>query len=167
VLEGFTAAVNRFVEREIADKVDDLERRIRGSQNPYRLQNKLGVLYARYGIMDKAKVQFEAAAKRDYAPALINMGNILFLEEKYDEALTYYERADDLRPGTTSALVGIAKVNYELENHGSVKRAYEEIQRKDPDLAARFGYLVSGEGEATGRASAAMIRETVVWDEEE
>ena len=167
VLEGFTAAVNRFVEREIADKVDDLERRIRGSQNPYRLQNKLGVLYARYGIMDKAKVQFEAAAKRDYAPALINMGNILFLEEKYDEALTYYERADDLRPGTTSALVGIAKVNYELENHGSVKRAYEQIQRKDPDLAARFGYLVSGEGEATGRASAAMIRETVVWDEEE
>lgn len=35
------------------------------------------------------------------------------------------------------------------------------------DKAARFGYLVSGEGEASGRVSAAMIRETVVWDEEE
>jgi tetratricopeptide (TPR) repeat protein len=167
VMEQFAGTVNRFVEREIADKVAALEQKIRGSHDPARLQNKLGVLYAQYGIMDKAQAQFEAASRSQYAPGLINLGNIFFINKDYDAALEYFEQANELKPGSSSALVGIAKVNYELENHGTVKRTYQEIQRKDPDLAVRFSYLASGESEDTARASSVMIRETVVWDEEE
>ena len=39
--------------------------------------NKLGVLYAKYELTDKALVQFNKILKtREYYPALINMGNI-------------------------------------------------------------------------------------------
>jgi hypothetical protein len=164
IMDAYTAAVNRFVERESAEKVAALQKKISSSQNPSRFRNKLGVLYARYGIMDKAKAQFEIAAKWNYTPALINLGNILFLEGLYERAVDMYEKANELRT-SPAALLGIAKASYELENHGTVKRTYEEIRRINPDLAERFSYLVSSESEDTGRASAAMIRETVVWEE--
>ena len=166
VIDRFSGTLNRFVEREIAGKVDRLQEKIRTAGNKTRTQNSLGVLYARYGIMDRAKEQFTASARNQYAPAMINMGNILFLEKAYNEALDYYESALDINSRSAAAMVGIAKANYELENHGSVKRTYSEIQRIDPDLAERFSYLVSGSDD-TARASSAMIREAVVWDDEE
>jgi len=166
VMAEYTRAVNRFVEREIAGEVEALESKIAESREPARLQNKLGVLYARYGLLDKAEGLFEAAAKNQHVPAMINIGNLLYLKEDYTSALKYYEQADDLRPGRPAALIGLAKVNYELENFGTVKRIYEEIQRKDPDAAVRFSYLTAG-ADDTARASAVMDRETVRWAEEE
>ena len=116
--------------------------------------------------MDKAKEQFEKAVKGQYAPAYVNPGNILFLEKEYEGALEYYEKAEEEDPDNVKVLLGIAKASYELENQGTVKKAYAAIQQKDPDLADRFSYLVS-RGDDTARASSAMIAESVVWDEEE
>ncbi|TFG62049.1 MAG: tetratricopeptide repeat protein [Spirochaetales bacterium] len=166
ILERYTKAVNRFVEREIADKVAELEERIKTSRDRARLQNKLGVLYAQYGLMEKAKEQFVEAAQAQSTPAYVNLGNILFLEKQYEEALEYYELAEAEDPENTKVLLGIAKANYELENQGTVKKAYAKIQQKDPDLAERFSYLVSATDDSA-RASSATISETVVWDEEE
>ena len=164
--ERYTLAVNRFVEREIADQVARFEEHIRSRGEEPRTVNKLGVLYARYGLLDKAKVQFEKAARGQYAPAMVNLGNILFLETDYDGALNFFEQAEQQDPDNPKVLLGIAKANYELENQGTVKRTFEKLQQKDPDLAKRFSYLVSATDEAA-RASSAMIAETVVWDEEE
>ncbi len=166
IMETFDRVIVRFVEKEIADKVETYERRISESNNNPRLVNKLGVLYAQYGMTDKASGYFEQAAGSRYAPAMINLGNIRFLENEYEEALESYEQAEELESGSLLALLGIAKVNYELENYGTVNRTFEEIQRKDPDLASRFSYLVSESTEA-GRASSALIRDIVVWGEED
>lgn len=165
IMSRYGDAVNKFVEREIADKVENYTAQLRQGNQP-RVYNRLGVLYARYGIIDKAKVQFQQAADKGYVLAMTNLGNILFLEKLFEEALDYYEQVEDEQPNNLKALLGIAKANYELENMGTVKRTFEKIRQKDPDLAERFSYLVSG-GDETARASAAMISETVVWDEEE
>ena len=166
VVADFAKTMTRFVEREIADKVLRLEERIRTASDKARQQNRLGVLYARYGLLEKAEGQFRLSAGNKYGPAMINLGNILFMQEDYDEALDYYESAVEQNSRSGAAIVGVARTNYELENHGTVKRTYEKLQRIDPDLADQFRYLVSG-SEDTARASAAMAHETVVWDEEE
>ncbi len=132
IQERYTTSVNRFVEREIADQVARYEDQIRNRGEQPRIVNKLGVLYARYGLLGKAKEQFEKAARGQYAPAMVNLGNILFLAKQYEDALEVFTQA----------------------------------KQQDPDLAARFSYLVSATDEAA-RASSAMIAETVVWDEEE
>ncbi|RKX72954.1 MAG: hypothetical protein DRP87_19760 [Spirochaetes bacterium] len=58
ILNRFTRSINRLVEREIADKVAEFNERIAESNNNPRLVNKLGVLYARYGLLDKAREHF-------------------------------------------------------------------------------------------------------------
>ncbi len=116
-------------------------------------------------LMDKAKNQFQQAADAGYVHSMVNLGNILFLEKMFEEALDYYEQVEDEQPNNVKALLGIAKANYELENMGTVKRTFEKIQQKNPDLAEQFSYLVSASDDSA-RASAAMISEIVVWDEE-
>jgi tetratricopeptide (TPR) repeat protein len=177
IAAAYTKAVTRFVEREIAEKVERYLARIESSNNNPKYINGLGVLYAKYGLLDKAEVRFEEAVRSQYVPAMINLGNVLFLQDNLEESLRYFAMARAERPESTQAMLGIAKAQYELENYTAVKETYSEIRRKDPDLAGRFAYLSGGsapEGgetgstaEQTARASAAMRRETVVWAEEE
>jgi hypothetical protein len=165
VLMSFNNVIYKFVEDEISEKVSNYQRQLATNKNP-RIMNKLGILYARYGLLGKARIYFEQAARRDYSPALINLGNIQFIEKSYSDSLISFQKAMDLQPGSTRALLGYAKVNYELEDYDTVQTAYEQIERKDPDLAVRFAYL--GERRtSSNRASTAMSRELVLWDEEE
>jgi len=64
VLSRYGRTLNRFVEREIAPKVADLQEKIRSSGEDPKQVNKLGVLYAQYGLVDKAIEQFERASTR-------------------------------------------------------------------------------------------------------
>lgn len=166
MLGRYTAAMKRFVEREIADKAAELTSAIVREPNNPKISNKLGVLYAQYGLLDRAIEWFEKAVEYQYAPAMVNLGNALFLQARYEESLELYKRANGLKPGDPYALLGMAKANYELENSGSARQAYDELKSKDPDLADRFSYLVAG-GEAAGRASDALRKDTVAWDDRE
>jgi tetratricopeptide (TPR) repeat protein len=169
IARTYTDSINRFVERDISDTVERYLERIESSNNNPKYINGLGVLYGKYGLLDKAKSRFEQAVRFDYVPAMINLGNVLYLKEKIEDALRYYTMARAKRPDSTQAILGIAKTNYDLEKYSQAKTAYTEIKNSDPELAGRFTYLVSegSESEQTGRASAAMKKETVLWVEEE
>ena len=69
-----------------------------------------------------------------------------------------------LSPRNPTALLGIARVNYELENYGEVNVAYSSAEELDPKMAAKFSYLVT-RSESTERA-AALEREATIWEEE-
>lgn len=161
----YTAAYSAFVDQEITDEVQRLETRIAESVAPAPIQNKLGVLYARYGLIDEAETLFRLAAADQHLPAIINSGNLLYLRHDYEGALEYYQRAEKMRPGHTAALLGIARTSYELEHYGTLNQAYEKLQLKSPESAAEFSYLASGYDDET-RASSAIDRLTVNWAEE-
>jgi Flp pilus assembly protein TadD len=165
-LGRYTKALTRFVEREISPKVAELEEKIRAHAEDPKPLNKMGVLYAQYGLLDKAREQFEKAAARQYAPALANLGNVSFMEKKFEEALDYFRQAQKMAPEDTATLLGIAKASYELEKHEDVRTAYDKIRQKDPKLAERISYLVAGSTEA-GRASAMALAEETLWSSEE
>jgi tetratricopeptide (TPR) repeat protein len=168
VTEAVLIAVNKHVEREIFPQVERLKKKLKENPDDIRSRNKLALTHARYGLYDKALADFLQILKnREYSPALTNAANIYYLKGSLPEALAYYNRALEQNNNNRSALVGVARCNYDLENYGTVKQTYAKIAELDPGLAERFGYLdLRGDDEV--RASAvAELSTTVVWEEEE
>jgi len=158
--------VTRFIEREIAERVLKLQAEIKKDQEKPATINKLGVLYARYGLSDRAGKEFERIlAKAEFAPALVNLGNLAFLTGDTKKALTYYDRASKLEPEDPKVLLCIARANHELENYGTVRDAYDKLKTVDASLAAQFAYLDLRGSEATRAADIGGLKGTVVWDE--
>lgn len=165
IADRYEDSLVAFVQREIAPQVDALEARIAQRASP-RLINRLGTLYARYGLYDEAIETFRRAVQeRPYAPSLYNIGNIHFLNEQFDEALGYYRQTVDLRPDDPEARLGLARTYYELAEYVPATEQYREVEILAPELAAQFGYIVSESRDGT-RASAAAERDRVIWGDD-
>jgi tetratricopeptide (TPR) repeat protein len=167
VISSYSQRLSQFVQREIAPLVSRLEERIQATDGSPRLVNRLGTVYARYGLYDRALDQFLLAAggSRPYGPALVNAGNVYFLRQNYAMALQFYERAKTLQPDDPDVLIGLARTHFELEQYLQAEEQYRTAELLDPETAERFSYVVSENSEA-GRASSAQIRSIVIWDEE-
>ncbi len=158
--------LNRYVERELYSRVADLEERIERTGNP-KYMNRLAVLYARYGLYDKAIEEFERTLEqRDYLPALVNIGNIHYMKDDPKKALMYYERAYIQAPDNAKILLSLARTHNEMENYGTARDLFEKLQEVDSKLASEYIHLMVG-GSSGGRASDAGSRDSVLWIEDE
>jgi transglutaminase-like putative cysteine protease len=163
---AFLAEMARYVDREISDEVAKLQAEVRKAPADPRPVNRLGILYASYGLTDRAVAEFERILKRqEYLPALLNLGNIRFLAGDYERALQLYERAAKKDPESPHVLLALARVSHELENYGVVRSAFNKLKTRDPGLAAQYAYLDLRGEEATRAASVSGMRDTVVWEE--
>ena len=166
ILSAYLGEAGKFVDQEISTKVAVLEGQITTAADSRKPTNDLGILYARYGQYDRAQREFDKLlAKEEYVPALLNMGNILYLNDQKDKALDYYNRAYAKQPDNPRVLLAVAKIDHDLENYGDVKRLYAALKAKDPDLAAQFAYLDLKGEESTRAADAAGVNGVVVWEE--
>jgi tetratricopeptide (TPR) repeat protein len=131
------------------------------------LINKLGVLYARYGVYDKAEEAFQRALKtQEYGPSLVNIGNLLYIRNALTEAVRYYERALAKTPTDSAVLLNLAKINYELGKYDKTDTYYSQLRKEDAQMAERFSYLAAKGGTDTARASNAdAMKEVMVWGE--
>lgn len=161
--DSYEKEMNSLVKRELEERVASLRNQISRTGSNQRYINKLGVLYARYGLYDEAVEEFERIG-RDYVPAMTNLGNISYQRQDYIKAIDWYERALEADPGNKVALLGSARANYEIENFGSVKILYKTLEEMDSRLADRYAYLISV-SEDTGRAASAVFRESAVWED--
>jgi tetratricopeptide (TPR) repeat protein len=128
--------------------------------------NSLAVLHSRFGMYDQAITEYQQIlAKDEYLPALINFGNIYFMQAGYDKALEYYNRAAKKAPKNPTVLLCVARANHALENYSIAKQAYADLQVVAPDLAAQFAYLDLRGDEATRAADASGLGKKVVWSE--
>ena len=164
ISSAYVSEFNKLVNTEISARVERLKEKIKRKGSP-KLINTLGILYARYGLYDKAKGEFEKAIRFNYNPALINLGNIYYLKGNFKEALKLFQRANHNKPNNIKALIGLAKTNYELENYDAVSKLFTAIKKIDPSVAEHISYLVSGT-EKTERATDISKRQEVIWDEE-
>ena len=128
--QQFSSELLAFVDREITAKVAEVQMRIDSRPRSPRWPNRLGTIYARYGLDDEAIAHFEHALELEqgYAPALVNLGTISYLSGDLVEALDYYEQAEQNAPDNADVLLNIARVNHELENYGMARRAYSRLQ---------------------------------------
>jgi tetratricopeptide (TPR) repeat protein len=160
---AFAAELERLVTREIRGREAPLLAALQRQDDPVT-RNRLGVLYARYGLTDKAREQFAAVvARREFAPALVNLGNLEFLAERTAEAIPFYERAVKADGLNAAALIALARARYAQEDFGAARRTYEQAVAIDRGLAERYGYLAQ-RGEQAQRASEAA-RLSALWGE--
>jgi tetratricopeptide (TPR) repeat protein len=168
IISAYLQEVVRFIDREIFARAAKYQADIQKlGETPLRL-NLLGVLYAKYGLYEKAEIQFtKAIAKGEYVPALINLGTAAYLQGDKDKALGMYERAAKLAPDDPGVLLGIARANHDLENYGQASRSFAKLKQVDPELAERFTYLEL-KGEDTARAAdIAGLKGEAVWSGDE
>jgi len=168
LLEAYREESARIVDREVAPRVSAIQAQMQESGETPQLLNRLGVVYARFGLHEQAERELRRAlaADRDYVPALVNLGNIRFLAEDFQAAGYYYERAQESRPGAPQVLLALVRVRREMGDLDAARTAFERLEAVDPELAARHADLAR-EKEGTARASPAGQRKGVVtWEEE-
>jgi ABC-type oligopeptide transport system substrate-binding subunit/tetratricopeptide (TPR) repeat protein len=166
IVGAYQSETGKFIDQEILPKVAALRSQISKAQDPRKPTNALGVLYARYGQYDRAQKEFKKLlSKEDYVPALLNMGNILYVSDQKEKAMDYYDRAYVKEPENPRVLLAVAKVNHDLENYFAAKKFYAELKTRDPDLAMKFAYLDLKGEEAARSAEVSGMAGTVVWQE--
>jgi len=167
LIDKYTQALTEYVMAELEPRVAELESRIQTDKEDPRLYNKLGVLYARFGLLEQAEQQFLKAASLSSSSGLINLGNLYLIQKDNKRALSMFSQAYALSPSNSRLLLGLAKTHYELGDHGAAREFYEKLKQDNPVIAERHGYLDSSTEKSERRAWDLSIRESVLWGEED
>jgi hypothetical protein len=166
VFQAYSLALTQFYKGDFEPRINEVQAALKKTPNDAKLLNKLGVLYARFGMNKEARSQFEQIVKtgKDPFPAvLINLGNLAYLEGKFQDAFDFYFKALDKLPESPVALLGLARSAYELGKNAEVKDAYDKLSQAAPGIAQEYAYLGAVAG-GTARAAAAE-QEVSVWDD--
>lgn len=153
--------------------IDDFSREAadNGNKGSY---NKLGLVCAQFGSYDKAESAFNTALSldRNYLPPKINLGNVFYMREEYQNALRILHSAEEdyERKGRTtsgsyaSVLLNISRSYYELENYDKAALYSQKMAEVDPELGNRYAYLGDSGGARAADISAAL---DIIFVEEE
>lgn len=168
ILAGYREGLDEFVEQEMNEALTDFQARIDNRGDNAITRNRLGVLYARYGLYNEAETEFQRSALRDvsYVAPLINLGNISYLREDHFRALDFYRQAEVLRPDSIAILAGLARTQYELEQYEGARDDYNRLVVRDPEIANEYAYI-GDQSSAVGRAAAAQDRGRTLWEDDE
>ena len=168
VAEAFRSELDRFIERELYGQAQRYVRRLESDPRDARTRNRLGVLYARYGQHDRARAEFEIILdQRRYVPALVNLGNLAFVENDYGGAKRFFERALALDADNPTALLGVTRAASRLKQFDAADETYERLASVDAELAERFSHLDPAQADGAARASGAEdLDRVIVWEEE-
>jgi hypothetical protein len=125
--------------------------------------NKLGIVAAGLGRYDQAlnALNTALALDRNYLSASINLGNVYFLQQDYQNALKVFHQAEDTmrtdgKDGTplfARVLLNISRSYYEIEDFQQAGTYYDAAAAADPTVVSSFGFLKSGQG-STGTSGA-------------
>ena len=166
VMDAYGSAVDRLVYQDVTPIVRDLEARINRSGGSPAAYNRIGVVYAKYGLLDDAEPWFRrATGGRPYASGEVNLGNVAFLRGDYDSAADYYRRALEIDGENSRALLGLAKASFELEDYGAADENMLRLAAVNPGMANHYSYLGTVADAPVLRASSAATREVYGWDE--
>ena len=162
----FVALRDSYVEREISASVATLQAQMKKNGETSKNVNAMGILYAKYGLFDKATAQFEKVVKKEeYAPALVNLGNIAYYKGERDSAMKLFDRAYAKAPKSPQVLLALARINHDVENYYAVKKYYGDLKDVDPTLAEQFAYLDLKGEEASRAADISGAKEVLLWSE--
>ncbi len=129
--------LDRFRELELAPRLSKVSEETRNKPGRVR-SNRLGVLYATYGLLEEAATAFEEAAVGEYVPALVNLANVLSINGDHETARDVLERARTAEPENARVLLGLAFSYWESGNQENARDTYAAASRISPTLARRY-----------------------------
>jgi tetratricopeptide (TPR) repeat protein len=167
VWASYSAELKELYDADYKPRIDEAKKALSVNKGDAKLLNRLGVLYARFGMYKDAQQQFEAIVKKDPAnvSALVNIGNILFLNGKAEESIAYYNRALAIVPTQSAALQGLIMAGYELAKTDLVDESLSRLKSVDPEAVNHL--RAQGVTSSAGSARAASAdKEMSTWDDE-
>ena len=163
VAAAFENALGTFVELEVGPRAMRMLTEMGEDGGTGRQLNSLGILYARYGLLNDARREFEKAVSKGSTSAIINLANIVFLLKDYEAAAAAYERALSVDPTNKAALLGLARSKYELDAYADADDLFSRVERIDSVFASRYAYLSANVAANSSRASAAGGDGALPW----
>jgi tetratricopeptide (TPR) repeat protein len=167
VLAAYQNEIQKHIDSAIGPQVALLKNQIKLNGN-LAAMNNLGVLFAKYGQLEKAKQEFtEVVASRPVLSSLLNLGHLYYTMKDWKNASLFYRRANRLNPDIPKVLLALARVNLELQQYDEAKDDYKRLKALDPVLAGQFAYL--GDSTESGIRAANMEDErgAIQWETEE
>ena len=166
VLRRFLEELGELTRQETEGRIQALRSRITADPEDLTLQNRLGVLYARYGMFSEALGVFGAITQRaEYVPALTNLGSVYYLMEEYQKAEEYYDRAFSGQPDNPQVVLALLKVAHALEDNDRVLVLYDWLKELDPELAEQVESWGVTDGAAGRSGLPDDMSRSVPWDE--
>jgi tetratricopeptide (TPR) repeat protein len=163
-VKAFSEEMGRFIDAEVKSRGPAIQKEILASQSKDpRPINKLGVLYARFALYDKALDQFTKAAMLDYSPAMVNLGNVILIKPDPKKARIWFEKALAKTPSSVPALVGLARACQASDDGASAANYYAKLKTLDPATAGRYAYLASATESGTRASDAASA--PLLWND--
>ena len=139
--------------------LDDYERTAKENGNKGSW-NSYGIVAARFEAYDRAERAFNnaLALDRNYVSSKINLANVYYLREEYQNSLRLFHDAEERfkEMGRTASasysrlLLNISKTYYEIENYDMSTYYSSQLADINPALADRYAYLADSAG---GRAA--------------
>ena len=166
IIENYTTNLDAFVSQEIRTQVEYFENRIQERGDRAGIRNSFGILYAKYGLFDKAEEQFNKAISlnRNAHNTMVNLGNLHFLRNNIDEALDWYQRAAIFEPDNPLIIAGVARAKFELEDFQAAQDEYTHLAKVSPALAENYAYI-GNTNSSIVRASSALDKGKTFWEE--
>jgi tetratricopeptide (TPR) repeat protein len=167
VVSAYLQQVMKYIDRDLYPQTQKIEKQLEAEPGSVSLLNKLGVLYARYGVYDKAEAAFTRVANKESSvPTLVNLGNLAYLKNHLAQAKEYYEKAFAKNPNDPTVLVDLAKLAYEQGEYNAVSAHYSRLEKVDKKLADKYSYLALRSNESETRAAQAdAVKDQLAWGE--
>ena len=162
VAKLFSHAVDEFVMNQITPQVAHYQNLIAKAPTQQNY-NDFGVLYAKYGLFEKAEKQFRLARKTNYLPALLNTANLYYSIKDYDRATNWYNEVFKVDSKNSLAMLGLARCAYEKSEYQECDYYYSKVYEAEPALARKYSYL-GGFEQTSGRSFSLADRlENTLW----
>ena len=166
VMDAYGSALDRLIYQNVTPLVKELQARINREGSSPPANNRIGVAYAKYGLLDEAEPWFKRSTSGgSYAPGEVNLGNVAYLRKDYQGAAVHYQRALEIDEENSRALLGLAKASFELEDYSSADKSMTLLAQVNSDMARHYSYLRTTADTTVLRASSAAAKEVYGWDD--
>ena len=106
-------------------------------------QMQIAVVYARNGLHEQAEQELANIHQKEpnNVAALNNLGNIHYMQQDYQKALTMYQQAITIAPNNADIKVNIAMVYYKMGDALQAKMVFDEATVIDDQIPKRYEQL--------------------------
>ncbi|MCX7656715.1 MAG: tetratricopeptide repeat protein [Treponemataceae bacterium] len=165
IVESYKKETGRFLNNHLEKRVEYIQKEgEKAYLSAEQIANRIGIMYAQCGLLDKAIEQFKIASQKNrYIPAITNLGNVLYLKGEIQGALQHYEKALALAPASSTALMGIARCLYVLGDTTRMNEVIAQLKNIAPSATLPSEIAIATVPKI--RASEFSMLEDQLWDE--
>jgi tetratricopeptide (TPR) repeat protein len=103
----------RYITAEFGPMIRRVQETISAGGGSTALHNQLGLLYVRSGLYEEAKAEYRRSAAMGSTAAMVNLGNLAYMERDMETASRWYGQALSTDPSNRAAANGLNQIALE------------------------------------------------------